>query len=135
MHQSNDTNPASQLSLEAVLRRTTSRPFRFKFSVLYIGIVGAVAFVNGLANCRTGLIIDATSVIGGLLLGLLALEWYEEARFRSSPPLRTGLWQLALRIALIEAMVMMDCTKTAVFLYPMISYSAYSRLAAARASH
>lgn len=124
------TQTNSQTRLESVLRRTTSRPFRFKFSVLYIGIVGAVAFLNGLANCRTGLIFDATSVIGLLLLALLALEWYEEARFRSSPPLRAGLVQLVLRIGLIEAMVAMDCTKTAVFLYPMIPYSAYFSLGA-----
>lgn len=128
MQEKNPSTSSGSSKLETVLRRTTARPFRFKFAVLYISIVGAVAYLNGLANCRSGLVFDATSIIGVLLFALLGLEWYEEARLRSMPPLRVGLGQLALRIALIEAIVWMDCTKTAVFLYPMIPYSVYFSL-------
>ncbi len=108
-----------------MLRRTTSRPFRFKFSVLYISITGAVAYLNGVANCQGSLPFDFNSWIAVILVVLLWLEWFEESRYRNSPPRMIALGMLAVRILLIEGIVALDCNRIAVFLYPMIPYSAY----------
>lgn len=125
MRESNHSEQPSTLSLESVLRRTTSRPFRFKFSVLYITITGAVAYLNGVANCQGNLPFDFNSWIGVILVVLLWLEWFEESRFRSTPPRVVALAMLGLRVLLVEGIVALDCNRIAIFLYPMIPYSAY----------
>lgn len=125
MRENNHSEHSSPLSLESVLRRTTSRPFRFKFSVLYITITGAVAYLNGVANCQGSLPFDFNSWIGVILVVLLWLEWFEESRYRSAPPRMIALGMLVLRILLVEGIVALDCNRIAVFLYPMIPYSAY----------
>lgn len=114
------------LSLESVLRRTTSRPFRFKFSVLYITIVGVVAYLVGITSvCTTSRVFDFDSWIGVILVLLLFLEWFEENRYHRSPPIWVGLILMTIRIALIEGIVALDCNQIAVYLYPMIPFSAY----------
>lgn len=125
MRENKHPEQAPPLSLESVLRRTTSRPFRFKFSVLYISITGAVAYLNGVANCQGSLPFDFNSWIAVILVVLLWLEWFEESRYRNSPPRMIALGMLAVRILLIEGIVALDCNRIAVFLYPMIPYSAY----------
>ena len=116
-----------QRSLESVISRTTARPFRFKFSFLFIGITGAIAYINSMEGCRSDLPIDAAYGIGVLLMILLGLEWFEQNRFQSLPPL-TALALLAFRMALIEGIVALDCSHNALFLYAMVPYSAYFTL-------
>lgn len=125
MREPDQQEQSNSLTLEGVLRSTTSRPFRFKFSVLYISITGAVAYLNGVANCRGSLPFDFNSWIAVILVVLLWLEWFEESRYRNSPPRMIALGMLALRILLVEGIVALDCNRIAVFLYPMIPYSAY----------
>lgn len=125
MHDNLSPGQGASLTLESVIRRTTSRPFRFKFSVLYITITGAVAYINGIANCQGSLPFDISSWIGVIMVALLWLEWFEESRYRNSPPRMIALGLLALRIILVEAIVALDCNRVAVYLYPMIPYSAY----------
>jgi len=112
-------------SLETVIRRTASQPFRFKFSVFYIGITGVVAYLNGLAGCSKNPLIDQVSGVGLLLLVLLGLEWFEQNRFSNAPPRKVALAFLASRMLLIEGIVSLDCSNTALFLYPLIPYSAH----------
>ena len=122
-------------SLETMIRRTTSRPFRYKFSIFYIGIVGAVACLNSLRSCSQAFGIGPSLGIGLVVLALLGLEWLEQVRFSNQPlriippSRRMGLVVLAARIALIEAAVALDCNAEtagiALFLYPMVPYSAY----------
>lgn len=115
----------SPITLESVLRRTTSRPFRFKFSVLYTSITGAVVYLNGVANSQGSLPVDYKSLIPILLVVLLWLEWFEESRYRNTPPRMIALVLLILRAGLVDAIVALDSNRIAVFLYPMIPYSAY----------
>ena len=112
-------------SLETVIRRTTSQPFRYKFSVVYIAIVGAVAYLNSLTSCSQTFVISASAVIGFVVLALLGCEWLEQSRLSQPLPMRTALVLLAARMALIEAAVAMDCNGIALFLYPIASYGAY----------
>ncbi len=118
----------AQKSLETVIRRTTSRPFRFKFSGLYIGITGAVVYLNGMTSCSEHWPIDQTYSIGLILLVLLGLEWIEQTRFQDRPPIWIALLFLAARMAAIEGLVVLDCSIVSMFLYPMIAYSAYFTL-------
>jgi signal transduction histidine kinase len=111
-------------SLENVIRRTASQPLRFKFSVFYIGITGIVAYLNGLAGCSKNLLVDQVSGVGLLLLALLGLEWFEQNRFCHAPPRKIALAFLITRM-LIEGIVSLDCNNTALFLYPLIPYSAH----------
>jgi signal transduction histidine kinase len=118
----------AQRSLETVIRRTTSRPFRFKFSMLYIGITGAVVYLNGMTGCSQDLPGNAVFGIGILLLVLLALEWFEQNRFREPPSTLAALSLVGARMVLIEGIVALDCSIVSLFLYPMIPYSAYFTL-------
>jgi signal transduction histidine kinase len=112
-------------SIETVLRRTASQPLRFKFSVFYIGITGIVAYLNGLAGCSRSLLVDQVSGVGLLLLMLLGLEWFELNRFNNTPPKKVALAFLITRMLIIEGIVSLDCKNTALFLYPLIPYSAH----------
>ncbi|MBN2149689.1 MAG: sensor histidine kinase [Anaerolineales bacterium] len=115
-------------SLETMIRRTTSRPFRYKFSVFFIGIVGAVAYLNSLTSCARAFIVSASMGIGLVVLALLGLEWLQQSRFSQSPAGHMEWVLLAARLVLIEGAVALDCNGVALFLYPMAAYSAYFAL-------
>ena len=66
-------NLNAQQSIESVIRQTTSQPFRFKFSVLYIGITGVVAYLNGITGCASSPVSNPALSIGGILLILLTI--------------------------------------------------------------
>jgi signal transduction histidine kinase len=112
-------------SLETMIRRTTSRPFRYKFSIFYIGIVGAVAYLNSLTSCSQTFAINPSAGIGLIVLALVGFEWLEQTRFIHNSAGRMTLALLAGRMALIEGAVALDCNGIALFLYPMGSYSAF----------
>lgn len=101
------------------------RPFRFTFSLLYISIAGAIAYLNGLTQCTTGFYFGGNAEIGVSLLFLLGLEWYEQNRFRNKPPTGVALVLLGTRMLLIEGMVFLDCTGVSLYLYPMVPFSAH----------
>jgi len=115
----------AQRPLESVLKRTTSRPFRFKFSLFYIGITGVIAYLSGMTGCDKSGWIDEVTGIGLLLLILVALEWFEQNRFSEPPSTRMALLYIGARMLIIEGIVGLDCSGVALFLYPMVSYSAY----------
>jgi signal transduction histidine kinase len=114
-------------TLDYLKKRTTSQPFHLTFALLYIVITGAVAYLNGLTLCRNYLLVEGDTVFGlGLLLCLLlGLEWFERKRYQDEPPAGIALAILLVRMLIFEGMVMLDCTKTALFLYPMIPFGAY----------
>jgi len=116
---------SARRSLETVIRRTTSRPFRFKFSISYIGIVGVVAVLRSLSSCSQTFSFPPAMGIGLIVLVLLAFEWLEQTRFGSRLTGRTAFALLTARMVLFEGAVALDCTGIALFLYPMGSYSAY----------
>jgi signal transduction histidine kinase len=114
-----------QRSIESVIRRTASQPFRFKFSVLYIGITGIVAYLNGVSNCGRLLFFNTGMLIGGLLLILLGLEWVEQGVINKRKYKVYALVLLIARMALIEGIMLMDCNGIALLLLPMLPYNAH----------
>ncbi len=114
-----------QRSIESVIRQTTSQPFRFKFSVLYIGITGVIAYLNGLTNCGPYAVSNFAMSIGGILLILLGLEWIESSQYPFKISTRIAVFLLITRTVLIEGIVALDCNGIALFLFPIIPYSAH----------
>lgn len=114
-----------QRSIESIIRQTTSQPFRFKFSVLYIGIAGVIAYLNGLTNCGPYAVPNFAMSIGGILLILLGLEWIESSQYPLKISTRIAVFLLITRIVLIEGIVALDCNGIALFLFPIIPYSAH----------
>lgn len=114
-----------QRSIESVIRQTTSQPFRFKFSVLYIGITGLIAYLNGLTNCGPYAVPNFAMSIGGILLILLGLEWIESSQYPYIISTRVAVFLLLTRAVLIEGIVALDCNGIALFLFPIIPYSAH----------
>lgn len=112
-------------SLESVIRRTTSRPFRFKFSIFYITIVGVVTVIQSLTSCSQTRVLPPAILIGLVVLALLGLEWLEQTRLHNNLATRSAFTVLALRMLLFEGAVALDCNGIALFLYPMGAYSVY----------
>jgi signal transduction histidine kinase len=56
---------------------------------------------------------------------LLGLEWFEQNRSSNAPPKKIALALLVARMLIIEGIVLLDCNHTALFLYPLIPFSAY----------
>ena len=115
---------------DAELRRPASRPLRFTFSLLYIGIAGAITYLYGITSCGnpilTGKITQAGLLL--LLLSLLGLEWFERRRYPNAPPTVAAFVLLVIRMILVESVVALDCTKIALFLYPMVPFGAHFAL-------
>ncbi len=120
-----DLNLDPQRSIETVIRRTTAQPFRFKFSMFYIAIVGIVAYINGVSSCSRSIFTSTPTAVGVILLTLFGIEWFEQSRFNRSFSRRTALLLLLARLVLIEGLNMLDCAGIALLLIPMIPYSAH----------
>jgi len=93
--------------------------------VLYIGITGIVAYLNGVGNCGTLLFFNTGMLIGGLLLLLLGLEWIEQGIVNKSNYKVYALLLLIARMALIEGIMLIDCNGIALLLLPMLPYNAH----------
>lgn len=115
-------------SLETVIRRSTSRPFRFKFSIFYIAIVGVVTVIESLTSSHQLSVTFPALGISLIVLALLGLEWLEQTRIRHNLTTFRALVLLALRMLLFEGAVALDTNGIALFLYPMGAYSAYFAL-------
>ena len=114
-------------TLDLLKRRTTSQPFHFTFALIYITITGVVAYLNGFTVCRNYILAEGDNVfgLGALLALLLGLEWFERKQYDDTPPTGIALLLLVTRMIFFEGMVALDCTRTALFLYPVIPFSAY----------
>lgn len=110
---------------ELAIPKNVSQPFSFTFELMYIGITGVIAYLNGLARCDNRLWIGGNIELGFLLLLLLSLSWFERRIERLAAP---SLWDfilLGIRIALFEGIVALDCTGVALFLYPIVPFNAF----------
>lgn len=124
------TNPYFDLnlnprSIETVIRRTTAQPFRFKFSIIYIGIVGIVAYINGVSSCGPSVFPSTPTALGAILLILFGLEWLEQSRYAKPRSWRINLVLFLFRVLLIEGIIVLDCAGVALLLIPMVPYSAH----------
>ena len=114
-------------TLDLLKRRTASPPFHFTFALMYITITGVVAYLNSFTLCRNYILVEGDAGFGlaTLLILLLGLEWFERKRYDDTPPTGIAIILLVTRMIFFEGMIALDCTRTALFLYPVIPFSAY----------
>ena len=104
------------------------RSFRFAFSLMYMGVILAIVYFSIVGRCGVQLLGWETGLLAVVLAGLIGLEQWERAQVDSMVPLHTALMLLVVRMALIQTIVLADCSGYATFLYPLIPFSAYFSL-------
>ena len=102
--------------------------FRSAFSLMYIGIITAVIYFNLVNECRNRFLLGNTTALIGILILLLAVERFEHGRYGLHPPRNVALALTLGRMALIEAVAILDCSGFSVFLYPIVPFAAYFSL-------
>lgn len=112
----------------------SSRSFRFVFTLMYIGIIGAIAYFNGLWRYDSRFLVETNAGLGILLLLLLGLERFEQRRYGDAPPTLIAVGLLVARMALFEGVVAFDSSMVSLFLYPVIPFSAYFTFGAGASS-
>ncbi|NLS77660.1 MAG: sensor histidine kinase [Chloroflexi bacterium] len=100
-------------------------PFRFVFTLMYIGVTGTIAYFGGLWRWDDSLPVSRPVGLGVLLLLLLSLERFEQRRYSDGAPIPVALGLLLGRMALFEGIVALDSSMVSLFLYPIIPFSAY----------
>jgi signal transduction histidine kinase len=104
--------------------------FRFIFMFMYISLVGTVVYIGGLLQCGTNFFIAGNTAFLIFLGILLGLELLEDRRYRYETPRRTAIILLLVRMALIEAVVAIDCGEISILLYLIVPFYAYFALGA-----
>jgi signal transduction histidine kinase len=116
---------SAKLIQEYPTNQTSSRSFRFMFTLMYIGIIGTIAYFNGLGRCDSHFIVGGNAELAVLLLLLLAVERFEQKRYGDVTPPGIAVALLVARMVLFEGVVALDCSGISIFLYPIIPFSAY----------
>ncbi len=106
---------------------TPPRYFRLAFTLMYMGIITAVIYFNLISQCSNRFLFSNTTVLIAILLFLLGIERFEH-NFESRPSRRMALTLLFTRMALLEAVALLDCSGFSGFLYPVIPFTAYFSL-------
>jgi len=91
---------------------------------MYLGVISTVIYFSFISQCSG----PAAWYNALLLPTLLGLELWEYRRGRELTSRRSAWLLLILRMALIQAVVMVDCSGFAAFLYPLIPFIAYFSL-------
>ncbi len=115
----------SQLTRWLSSRRPPLPSFRFLFTLMYLGVIGAIAYSNTILNCGRKLLGGGAGVLAVIFLLLLALEQIEHRRYRYEAPMSVAVVLLVVRMALFEGVGALDCTILSVLLYPIVTFSAY----------
>ena len=108
--------------------QTAFRSFRFILTLMYIGIIGIIAYFNGLWPYESHFLVGRTAELAILLFSLLALERFEQKRFKGQVPTGAAAALLVARMLLFEGVVALDRSMVSLFLYPIIPFSAYFTL-------
>jgi len=104
----------------------TAGALRLGFVAAYIGVVGAlVVYTNLVAACSAGPPHWREWGMAGLLALMLLLERYELTRETQPTPRPLAIVLLVLRMALIQGVVLLDCTNLAIILYPLAPFSTF----------
>lgn len=102
--------------------------FRSAFSLMYIGIITAVIYFNLVNQCSNRFLLGNTTALIGILIFLLGVERFEHGRYGLHPPHNVALTLTLGRMALIEAVALLDCSGFSAFLYPIVPFAAYFSL-------
>ncbi len=109
----------------------TPEALRLGFVAAYIGVVGTlVVYSNFVSPCNEQLPALRQWAMIGLLATMLFIERFELARDQQPTPRRLAVGLLIARIALVQGVVMLDCTKLAVLLYAVVPFAAFFVLGA-----
>ncbi|MBE2223118.1 MAG: sensor histidine kinase [Anaerolineae bacterium] len=104
------------------------RSFRFVFSLMYLGVISTVVYFSLISRCQMQFVSVETGMLFIVFLTLAGLEQWERSRYDGVVPLRPAVMLLLMRMALVQAVVVVDCSGYAAFLYPLIPFSAYFSL-------
>ncbi|MCB9422993.1 MAG: sensor histidine kinase [Ardenticatenaceae bacterium] len=107
---------------------TPPRYFRSTFTLMYLGIITAVIYFNLVNRCSNRFLLGNTTALIVILVLLLGVEQFEHGRYGLHPPRNVVLTLTLGRMALIEAVALLDCSGFSVFLYPIIPFAAYFSL-------
>ncbi|MCP4423910.1 MAG: sensor histidine kinase [Chloroflexi bacterium] len=107
---------------------TPPRYFRLAFTLMYMGIITAVIYFNLISQCSNRFLFSNTTALVAILLFLLGIERFEHTHFDVRPSRRAALTLLFTRMALLEAVALLDCSGFSGFLYPVIPFTAYFSL-------
>lgn len=110
----------------------TPGALRLGFAAAYLGVVGAlVVYSNIVSPCTASLPPGRQGGMIGLLSVMLFIERFELGRDANPLSRRLTVWLLIGRIALVQGVVMLDCTGMAVLLYAAIPFATFFVLGAA----
>ncbi len=109
----------------------TPGALRLGFAAAYIGVIGAlVVYSNFVSPCIEQLPAGREWFMIGLLAAMLFIERFELARDSQPTSRRLAIGLLLARTALVQGVVMLDCTRLAVLLYAIVPFAAYFVLGA-----
>ncbi len=109
----------------------TPGALRLGFAAAYIGVIGAlVVYSNFVSPCTEQLLAGRKWAMIGLLAAMLFIERFELARDSQPTSRRLAIGLLLARIALVQGVVILDCTRLAVLLYAIVPFAAYFVLGA-----
>jgi len=106
-------------------QQTSPQSFRSMFTLVYIGIIGIIAYFNQLGRAESRIVLWRNAGLGLLLILLLGLERVEHRHYQNGTPLPVAIVLLVARMALFEGVVALDSSMVSIFLYPIIPFSAY----------
>ena len=107
------------------MRRKWDWSFRFIFMSMYIAMIGTVVYISGLLQCGNRFIIPGNAAYILILVTLLGFELLEDRRYRYETPRRAAIVLLLVRMLLIEAVVVLDCSQISYLLYLIVPFYAY----------
>lgn len=99
--------------------------FRFLFTLMYLGVIGAIAYSNTILNCGRKLLGGGAGVLMIFFLLLVGLEQLEHRRYRYEAPRSVAIALLLARMILFEGVGALDCSVLSILLYPIIPFSAF----------
>lgn len=104
----------------------TPGALRLGFVAAYIGVVGTlVVYSNFVSRCDQQLLTVRLWAMIGLLTTMLFIERFDLARGNQPTPQRLSVGLLVARVALVQGVVMLDCTGLAVLLYAVVPFTAF----------
>ena len=106
-------------------RRQPLPSFRFLFTMMYLGVIGSIAYFNTLLNCGRQFLGGGEGVLAVIFLLLVGLEQLEHRRYRYAAPMSIAVVLLVARMLLFQAVAALDCSILSILLFPIIPFSAY----------
>ncbi len=107
----------------------TPSALRLGFVAAYIGVVGAlVVYTNFVSICDAPFAASRRWVMIGILALMLFVERYELTRYVQPSPLPLSIMLILIRMVFLQIIVLLDCTKLAVLLYPVIPFTVFFAL-------